>query len=383
MSPFEIFRITGYQLTLFNTLIKLIWLRENAPNILDNAHTWLMMAGLLSYKLTGRFHIDPTSASTTMAMDLGRRDWSTTMLGLAGLNSSFFPEWLEPGQIVGHVTKKAEASCGIPYGVPVVAGGHDTQFALFGSLAGLDDVILSSGTWEILSYRSNKYNPSKSAFNDGLIIEADVNPGLWNPQLLMMGSGVLEWVTDKLIPETSKNKYDVIIKEADSVPAGSGGVFFVPSFVKETGPTKKYGTAGAILGLTLRTTKSQIIRAAFEGLSFQLAQALQILEREKRSKIKEIRAVGGGSKNRLWNQIRADVTGFPVTVTDLKECASLGAALVSFLGLGRYGSLKEAKEAIQMKEETFRPSGNREIYEDLLKHYATAVRSLGPLKSVT
>jgi L-fuculokinase len=383
MSPFEIFRITGYQLTPFNTLIKLIWLRENAPDVLDNAHTWLMMAGLLSHKLTGLFHIDPTSASTTMAMDLGHRDWSTTMLDLAGLNPNFFPEWLEPGQIVGYVTKKAEESCGIPSGVPVVVGGHDTQFALFGSLPGLDDVVLSSGTWEILSYRSNRFNPSKSAFNDGVIIEADVNSGLWNPQLLMMGSGALEWVTDMLFPETGENKYDVIVREADSVPAGSGGVFFVPRFVKETGPARKYGTEGAILGLTLHTTKGQIVRAAFEGLSFQLAQALQILEREKGSRTKEIRAVGGGSKNRLWNQIRADVTGFPVIVTDLKECASLGAALVSFLGLGRYGSPEEARESIQIKEETFRPSRNREIYGAVLKVYAAAVRNLGSLKSVT
>jgi len=114
MSAWEIFKITGYQIISFNTLLKLIWLRENVPKALDEAYTWLMMPGLLVHRLTGKLHIDPTSASTMMTMDLGRRDWSETMLELAGLDPSFFPEWREPGQIVGYVTEEAGRRCGIP-----------------------------------------------------------------------------------------------------------------------------------------------------------------------------------------------------------------------------------------------------------------------------
>ncbi|MEM2129641.1 MAG: FGGY family carbohydrate kinase [Candidatus Bathyarchaeia archaeon] len=376
LSPFEIFCITGYQLTSFNTLIKLYWLRKHEPEALSKAYTWLMMAGLIAHRLTGEFHIDPTSASTMMAMDLGCRDWSKTMLDLVGLDSGFFPEWLEPGQVVGNVTEKAEKECSIPSGVLVVAGGHDSQFAILGSMATENEAVLSSGTWEILGQRSNVYNPTQEAFDDGLIIEADVTRGFWNPQLLMMGSGVLEWVADKMVTEKGSIKYEALIKMAEGVPAGAGGVVFVPSFVKETGPTKKYGVSGAILGLTLRTTRNHIVRATFEGLSYQLAQALKILEREKGSNIKKIRVVGGGSKNRLWNQIRADVTGVPVTVTDLKECASLGAALVSFMGIGRFSSFEEAKANVHMKEETFTPSENRKVYEKLLRSYDTVVKNL-------
>ncbi|MBS7614625.1 L-fuculokinase [Candidatus Bathyarchaeota archaeon] len=383
LSPFEIFRITGYQLTPFNTLIKLYWLRKHELEVLSKAYTWLMMAGLIAQRLTGEFHIDPTSASTMMAMDLGRRDWSKTMLELVGLDPGFFPKWREPGQVVGDVTKEAEKGCGIPNGVPVVAGGHDSQFAIFGSMATENEAVLSSGTWEILGHRSNVYSPTKEAFDDGVIVEADVSRGFWNPQLLMMGSAVLEWVADKMVAEKGSTKYEALIKMAESVPAGAGGVVFVPSFVKETGPTKKYGVSGAILGLTLRATRNHIVRATFEGLSYQLAQALKILEREKGSNIKKIRVVGGGSKNRLWNQIRADITGLPVTVTDLKECASLGAALVSFLGIGRFNSFEEAKANVRVKEETFSPSENRKIYESLLRNYEAAVKSLKTPNSAT
>ena len=376
ISPWEIFQITGYQLTPFNTLLRLIWLRENAPEALNEAHTWLMMPGLITYRLCGEFHIEPTSASTMMAMDLQKRDWSAQLLELAGLDSGFFPEWTEPGRIVGYVTDEAEKQCGVPSGVPVVAGGHDTQFALFGSGARMDEAILSSGTWEILGVRSDRFNPTRSAFENGLLFEADVEPGLWNPQLLMMGSGVLEWILDKVFPDARNEKYDLMIKEAGGEPAGSGGVIFIPSFVKETGPAKRYGTLGTILGLTLRTSRGQMLRSVLEGLSFQLRHALEILEREIIAEIRGIRVVGGGAMNPLWNQIRADVTGLPVITTEQKEYTALGAALMAFIWTGFYKSLEEAKRCVFSEEKKFEPSDRRTVYKVLFKRYMDALKIL-------
>ena len=372
----DVFKITGYQPIPFNTLFRLIWLRENVPEAFDDAYTWLMMPGLVAYKLTGKFHIDPTSASTMMAMDLEKRDWSSSLLDLAGLDPSFFPDWRDPGQIVGYVTAKAEKECSIPSGVPVVAGGHDTQFALFGSGARMDEAILSSGTWEILGVRSDTYNPSRTAFEDGLIIEADVRPGLWNPQLLMMGSGVLEWVLNSFFPRMGDEKYDIMVEEARNVQAGSEGLIFVPSFVRESGPTKKYGTMGTLLGLTLRTSRGQVVRSTLEGLSFQLKHALQILVEATGIDVKGIRVVGGGAKNLLWDQIRADVTGLPVTITEQQEYTALGAALVAWIGIGRYRSLKDARESVFSQEKVFEPSANQRLYENAFGRYMNALESL-------
>jgi len=376
ISPWEIFRITGYQITSFNTLFRLMWLRENVPEALDEAYTWLMMPGLITYKLCREFHIEPTSASTMMAMDLRKRDWSAQLLELADLDPSFFPEWIEPGQTVGYVTEKAQKECGVPSGVPVVVGGHDTQFALFGSGARMDEAILSSGTWEILGVRSDMFNPTRSAFENGLLFEADVQRGLWNPQLLMMGSGVLEWILDKVFPMMGDKKYDLMIREAEGEPAGSNGIMFIPCFVKETGPAKKYGTLGTILGLTLRTSRGQLLRSALEGLSFQLRHALEILKAEIPAGIRGIRVVGGGSKNPLWNQIRADVTGLPVITTEQKEYTSLGAAITAFIGMGLYKSLDEARKYIFSEERRFEPSSRADIYNALFKRYIDALESL-------
>jgi L-fuculokinase len=376
ISSWEIFRITGYQITPFNTLLRLIWLRENAPEALDEAYTWLMMPGLITFRLCGEFHIEPTSASTMMAMDLKRRDWSDSLLELAGLDPGFFPEWTEPGVTVGYVTEEAERRCGVPSGVPVAAGGHDTQFALFGSGARIDEAILSSGTWEILGVRSDTFNPTRSAFENGLLFEADVQPGYWNPQLLMMGSGVLEWLLDKVYPEGEEKRYELMIREAEKEKAGSEGVMFIPSFVKETGPSKKYGTLGTILGLTLRTSRGQLIRSALESLSFQLRHGLEILQAEVTEEIRGIRVVGGGSRNPLWNQIRVNVTGLPVVTTEQKEYTALGAAITRFIEAGTYRSLEDARRRIFSEERVFRPDADAEVYEELFRRYKGALEAL-------
>ncbi|MDH5795654.1 MAG: FGGY-family carbohydrate kinase, partial [Candidatus Bathyarchaeota archaeon] len=127
---------------------------------------------------------------------------------------------------------------------------------------------------------------------------------------------------------------------------------------------------------TLRTSRGQIIRSALEGLSFQLKQALRILIEATEIDVKGIRVVGGGAKNLLWNQIRADVTGLPVTVTEQLEYTALGAALVAWTGIGRYRNLKDARKNVFERERVFKPSANQDLYENVFEHYVNALESL-------
>ncbi len=376
LSAWEIFRITGYQIISFNTLLKMVWLRKNAPKSLEDAYTWLMMPGLIVYRLTGKFHIDPTSGSTMMAMDLKRRDWSEQMLEMAGLDPTFFPKLREPGEIVGYVTEDAARKCGLPRDVPVVVGGHDTQFAIIGSEAKNHEAILSSGTWEILSFRSDSFMPTRLGFEEGLIIEADVQQGFWNPQLLMMGSAVLEWIRKMFFANLNTQEYQTLIREAEGVPPGADGLTFIPSFVRDSGPTRKFGIQGTILGLTLSASRGGIYRSALEGLSSQLRMALQILTEATGFQAKMIRVVGGGSKNDLWNQIRANRTNLPIVTSREKEATALGAALTAFVGISRYSSFLEAQKSICLEEKTLEPSADQQVYEGLFKRYMNALDNL-------
>ena len=371
IDPWEIFVETGYQIVHFNTLLRLMWLREHSPKALDEAEYWLMMPGLLSFKLSGEFSIDPTSAGTMMAMSLEKRDWSERMLSLAKLDSSFFPRWVEPGDVIGHVPPGVSRRTGLPTNVPVVAAGHDTQFAAIGSAARVGEVILSSGTWEILMLRTSGFHPSRFGFEEGLLFENDAVRGSWNPQLFMMASGVIEWIREYFYGSIadSTEAYRQMIIEAKKIQPGADGVTVLPSFVAEAGPTRKYGVRGTILGLTLNTDRSHLCRAAFEGLSFQLRHALDILSEATEFHVEGIRVVGGGAKNDLWNQIRADVTGLPVRTIEQKEATSIGAALFAFVGAGVFKSLEEAQTGFAKKETVFNPTARKIAYDDLFKKY--------------
>jgi L-fuculokinase len=308
-------------------------------------------------------------------MNLAKRDWSPEMLKLAGLDTGFFPEWFEPGDVVGYVTAKASEETGLVEGTPVVVGGHDTQFAILGAGVKHGEAVLSSGTWEILSVRSSVFNPSREGFEWGVITEADVEPGLWNPQLLMIASAVLEWVRERFYPELSEGDYDPLVRDASNVQPGSGGLLFIPSFVKDSGPTRKFKTEGTLLGLTLGASRAQVYRAALEGLSCQLKLAVNALIKSTGFQVEAIRVVGGGSKNRLWNQLRADVTGMPISINTIREATVFGAALTAFKGIGVYSSFEEALSAVRVSE-TYTPSQNRETYISLYEQYFKALNTL-------
>ena len=377
----ELFAETGYQVIPFDSLLRLIWLRENAPAALDDADCYMMFAGLLSHALCGEASIDPTAAGTMMCMDMAKRDWSPRMLALAGLDASFFPRWVEPGQVIGAVHQDGAAASGLPVGTPVIAAGHDTQFAAVGCGARPGEVVLSSGTWEILMLRHNRFEPTRTGFEEGLIYECDAEPGLWNPQLLMMGSAVLEWLRDSFFADLAgrDDAYDLMIAEARGFGPGAGGVAVLPAFVSSTGPMKKHRTKGTILGLEITTQRGQLYRAALEGLCFQMRHALEILSEATGFQAEGIRAVGGGSKNALWNQLRADVTGLPVTVTEQKEATVLGAAMFVFTGGGIYQSVTQAQEAMNVGEMLVEPSGEAPAYADLYGRYRTAPEVLSSI----
>jgi L-fuculokinase len=165
MDPWDLFRVTGYQVIPFDTILKFIWLREHAPEALDDADCWMMMPGLLSFLLCGERSIDPTAAGTMMAMDAAQRDWADDILALADLDASLFPAWVEPGEVIGLLTDEAAASTGLPAGIPVVAAGHDTQFAAVGSGAGPGEAIVSSGTWEIAMTRQDSFQATREGFD--------------------------------------------------------------------------------------------------------------------------------------------------------------------------------------------------------------------------
>lgn len=367
----RLFEISAYQVIPFNTIFKLVWLHENSPEALADADAWMMTPGLLSHRLCGEMSVDVTIASTTMLLDLRRGVWSDELLAAAGVEASFFPRLVYPGEVIGRVTGEAARQTGLPEGTPVVAAGHDTQFAPFGAGTRDDEALVSTGTWEIAMLRTPEPVTDDYAFEQGILTEADAVRGMFDPQLLMMGSGVLEWVRGALYGGIGDRAeaYATMIGEAAELAPGAGGVTMAPCFVPSAGPGRQYNTAGTILGLALTTTRAQVYRAALEGLCFQLRQALAVLSRATGFSPAKMRVVGGGSRNELWNRMRADVCRLPVVVTERKEATVVGAAIAAWVGAGLFESFPEGERQIDTPADVIQPSDDAGRYDELFERY--------------
>jgi L-fuculokinase len=252
---------------------------------------------------------------------------------------------------VGRVTSKASAETSIPVNLPVVATGHDTQFAIFGSGAEKNQPVLSSGTWEILMVRAEEFKSGNEQLESGITTELDVSKGLYNIGNQWIASGVIEWVRRNLYSDIHEDVYEKMISGAEKVPPGCNGLKVNPKFYEELGGKPE----GQILGLTMESTRDQIFRAVLEALAQRLGEGKEALERAGGFKAASILCVGGGSRNRLWNRLRANYSGVPVRVIDQKETTVLGASLFVQAACGNYSSPSEARSAIDYRTETFEP----------------------------
>ena len=173
--------ISGVGEFAFNTIYKLIWLKENRPELLEQAHAWLFISNILAHRLTGVMATDRTMAGTSQMTDLATGDWSEEILGTLGIRKDLFPPMVNAGDVIGHLTPGACELLGVPNAVPVVSTGHDTQFALFGSGVKENQPFLSSGTWEILMLRTAQAKLDAEDYAAGATVEFDSKQGLLNP----------------------------------------------------------------------------------------------------------------------------------------------------------------------------------------------------------
>jgi len=347
----ELYNISGVLPFNFNTINKLIWLKENKPDLVDRSAMFLFMPSIFSFFLTGEMINDATMTGTSMFSSLNDRNISSAILDRTGFPADRFGKIAEPGTITGRVTAEASDKTGIPAGVPVVATGHDTQFAIFGSGAGRNQPVLSSGTWEILMVRSGSYLTGEEQLAAGITTELDSVCGLYDIGKQWIASGILEWARKTLFNDMGDDVYEKMIAGAETVPPGSNGVKVNPKFYEEL----KGIPGGSISGLTMESTRYEIYRAILEALAEKLAEGVKTLEKAGGFRAENILCVGGGSRNRLWNKLRANYTGLPVKIIDCKETTVLGASLFVQYACGNAASPEEARKKINYRTEVINP----------------------------
>jgi L-fuculokinase len=363
---------TGLQSYHFNTINKMVWLKENRHEIFKDTGKFVLMPSLILWLLSGEMVTDSTMAGTTMLTSLKKRKFSDEIFWKLGLDMNSFPSLTEPGTVIGKLTKNAAVKLGLPVGLPVITSGHDTQFAIIGAGANVNEPVLSSGTWEILMARSLTEGLKMPTRKDGITIELDAVAGVADIGVQWVASGVTEWLGKMLFSDVNKgsNRYKTMIEEADKINPGADGVFMIPELFPGGFSEKK----GKIEGFTHNTTRAHIYRSSLEALCFYARHAMEKLKKTGGFTPERLICVGGGAKNSLWNRLRASILNIPVHIPEVSEATALGAAIFSFTGLNVYRNVEEAS-SIMLKPDIheFLPGNDSEVYNELFTQYQKQV----------
>lgn len=384
---------------------KVLWVKENEPQIFAKAHKIVDCNGYLIAKYTGNFEC-PEEIADGMGFDPLKRRWQFESFGIT---AEKLPEPVVATSIVGEVTVAAARDTGLRPGIPVVAGGTDFASAVVGSGAikhGRAHIYMGSSSW--IAVATNGSSPSmgrgEESQNEGLvrqyesaIFSADFL-GRWIIGGESESAGAcLDWFRNELASDldekarrTNTTPHQILDKMAKEVQPGAGNLIFIPWMKGERAPIKDDFARGAFLGLALTHRKANLVRAIMEGVAVNMSWVMEQIQRDRRLgfEVQSLRAIGGAFKSRIWAQIFADVMGRKIEVVKWPDYAgAIGAALFSAVGTGAYKNFDELDGLLPSAFEAMPRKEYRAVYDRLLENYkisypreiAHIYRSWGPV----
>jgi len=332
------------------------------------------------YKLTGNIAIDYSSAGNIGGIfDMNNRTWSKELMDRMGISLSMMPEKIvESTDIIGGLTKEAAAELGLAEGMPAIASGIDCGAANIG-LGMFESGIYAAaiGTSMCAAFISDKPAKGKNLI---------VWPYLYDAKRLsyqFAGSAtagaIVKWFRHTMCQfemEAEKNggrsAYDVLNEQAASIPVGSEGLIVLPYFMGERSPIWDSDAKGTIVGLSLAHTKAHIYRAFLEAVAFSLRDAM---EATGEMLGESILIAGGVTQSKLWRQIFADVTGYPVVCPIHNVEANMGDVMLAGIGTGLL-TFEEVKKWQVLDEKIMPIQQNHETYNDYYKVYKSIYQNL-------
>jgi xylulokinase len=364
---------------------KLLWVRDNEPQVFERAAQFLLPKDFIRFHLTGEFATEVSDASGTLLFDVTNRHWSLEMLGALELDSKLLPQAYESPEVTGQITRETAVVTGLKAGTPVVGGGGDQASSAVGNgivLPGLTSATLGTSGVIFTYTDAPKLDPQGRIHTFCHAV-----PGKWHVMGVTQGAGLsLRWFREHFghaeawyAHQTGVDSYDLFMKEAERIPPGSAGLLWLPYLMGERTPHLDARARGMWFGLTAAHTRGHLIRSILEGVAFSLRDSLEIFK-ELEIPVEQIRASGGGSRSFLWRQIQADVYGKELVTLRTSEGSAFGAALLAGVGAGIYSSVEEsAREAIQIRERMAPLAANVRIYDrqyDIYRNLYPAVRDL-------
>ena len=381
----ELIDICGVKPHSMYALPKIMWIKNNMPEVYEKCKHILLMDDYIVYMLTGIAQIDYSLGARTMALDIREKCWSKKIFDAAGVDVSKMSKLVPTGTLAGNIKETLKKELGLKNDIKIISGAHDQVAAAVGAgvfLAG--QAVDGAGTVECITPVFDKIPDNKELYDKGYCVVPFVSEGTYVCYAFSFtGGAVLKWHRDnfaKFEAEQAKAEGKNVYAELDSkIPENPTGILVMPHFAGAATPYMDNGSKAAMIGLTLEHGTEDIYKALMEGVAYELMINVENL-RKFNMGFSEVYATGGGASSSAWIQIKADMLNQPITALDALEAGTCGTCMMVLVAMGAYASLEETKKYFVKPKKTYTPNPeNAKIYADYFENYKKiyeAVRGL-------
>lgn len=354
------------------TAPKILWMREEEPENFARIHRIMLPKDYLTYRLSGVFATDVSDASGMLLLDVEHRTWSKEMLELCHIREEQLPKLYESYQVVGNLLPEVAAELGLRDTVKVIAGAGDNAAAAVGTgTVGDGACNISLGTSGTLFISSHRFGVDP---NNALHSFAHADGHYHLMGCMLSAASCNRWWMEDILQEKD---YSGVQGEIHSL--GENHVYFLPYLMGERSPHNDPLARGAFVGMSMDTSRADMVQAIFEGVAFGLRDSLEVA-RELGLPLTRTRICGGGAKSPLWCKMIANILNLKVERIAVEEGPALGAAMLAAVGCGVFSSVEEAAGAIVKVVDVIEPDQN--LVEKYRDRYQTFRRLYPALKDV-
>ena len=352
------------------TAPKLLWVQKNEPENFRRIRRIMLPKDFINYKLTGVHACDYSDASGMLLLDVEHKCWSREMLDICGVSEGQMPKLFESFQVIGNVT----ADIGLPKTAKVVAGAGDNAAAAVGTgTVGDGACNISLGTSGTVFISSEKFGVDDT---NGLHAFAHADGRFHLMGCMLSAASCNKWLCDEIL---KTKDYPAEQKDITDEKLGTNRVFFLPYLMGERSPINDTNARATFLGMTMDTTRSDMVQAVLEGVAFAIRDSFEVAK-SLGIHIERSKVCGGGAKSPLWRKIFANVLNLPLDIPQTEEGPGYGGAMLAMVGCGLYGSVKDCAGALVTVRETVQPDPEIAArYEKQYQRFRDIYPTLKPL----
>ena len=347
----ELSRLTGNIAFAGFTAPKLLWMREQEPELFGRIAKILLPKDYLVWKLTGCFSTDYSDASGMLLLDVEHKCWSEEMCRICGVKPEWLAELHESWQEVGCLQPQAARALGLPEGVKVCAGAGDNAAAAIGTgTVGEGRCNISLGTSGTIFISRERFGVDEA---NGLQAFAHADGGWHLMGCMLSAASCNKWWMDEIL-KVSAADYPAEQAPIAREKLGRNSVYFLPYLMGERSPINDTNARGTLIGMSMNTTRADITQAVLEGVAFAIRDSFEAA-RSAGAVIPRSGLCGGGAKSPLWGTILANVLGIPLDLPVTEQGPGYGGALLAMVCCGRFASVREAADTLVHVSRTIQP----------------------------